>query len=157
MVHDELASLRLELSKSQDALKSANRERMDVQQVLERMRATAIEQRRLAAKAQEASAEIVRRAVNAFHAKDYARAIAAYSNALEVDPLNVYIIDLKSYSQFKAGNVADAIETMRSGLEREPTYVHGYFDLARYHCAARNPPIALEIIRGSFQSSRPIG
>lgn len=137
MVHDELASLRLELSKSQDALKSANRERMDVQQVLERMRATAIEQRRLAAKAQEASAEIVRRAVNAFHAKDYARAIAAYSNALEVDPLNVYIIDLKSYSQFKAGNVADAIETMRSGLEREPTYVHGYFDLARYYCAAR--------------------
>jgi tetratricopeptide (TPR) repeat protein len=149
-VNDELARVRAELDNTREALNSANRERVNVEQVLKRMRDAAIEQRQLAAKAQEASAEIVRRAVNAFHAKDYARAIATYDSALEVDPLNVYIINLKSYSQFKLAKLAQAVETMKSGLEKEPTYVHGYFDLARYQCAAGAPPVALETIKDAL-------
>lgn len=83
----------------------------------------------------------------------YARALATYNSALEVDPLNVYIINLKSYSQFKSGGFAEAIETMKFGLEKDPTYTHGYFDLARYQCAAENPAAALQTITDALSKA----
>jgi septal ring factor EnvC (AmiA/AmiB activator) len=94
-VNSVLAALRSELSETREKLDSAIHKRMDVQQDLERMRTTAIAQQKLAAKEQEASAAIVKQAVDAFHARDYTQAIDTYNNALRVDPLNVHIINLR--------------------------------------------------------------
>jgi septal ring factor EnvC (AmiA/AmiB activator) len=92
-VNSVLAALRSELSETREKLDSAIHKRMDVQQDLERMRTIA--QQKLAAKEQEASAAIVKQAVDAFHARDYTQAIDTYNNALRVDPLNVHIINLE--------------------------------------------------------------
>jgi Flp pilus assembly protein TadD len=85
-------------------------------------------------------------AINAFHKRHYADAIVKYSEALRLNPGDPYIYNLKSYSQFKAGDFAGAIATLSRGLQLDPTYEWGYFDLARYQCAANSPDAALRTI-----------
>jgi tetratricopeptide (TPR) repeat protein len=82
------------------------------------------------------AAEPVRRGINAYHAGDYAGAIAAYDEALALDPENAYVLDLKSYSQFRANDLESAITSVTAALAADPTYVFGYSELARYACAA---------------------
>jgi tetratricopeptide (TPR) repeat protein len=74
--------------------------------------------------------------INAFHRKQYRLAIARYDEALRHNPGDAYIYNLKSYSQFKSGDLTGAIATISKSLEIEPTYDWGYFDLARYQCAS---------------------
>lgn len=85
-------------------------------------------------------------AINAFHRKQYAAAVDKYDEALRLNPGDPYIFNLKSYSQFKAGDTNGAIETMLQSLKMDPSYEWGYFDLARYQCAAGLPQAALGTI-----------
>jgi tetratricopeptide (TPR) repeat protein len=85
-------------------------------------------------------------AINAFHKRRYADAIVKYDEALRLNPGDPYIYNLKSYSQFKAGDFTGAIATLSRGLQLDPTYEWGYFDLARYQCAANSPDAALRTI-----------
>jgi tetratricopeptide (TPR) repeat protein len=98
-----------------------------------------------------ASTPVLTEAIRAFHAKDYARAIVKYDEALELNPGDAYIHNLKSYSQFKAGDAHGAAETLSRALELNPTYDWGYFDLARYQCAAGSPQAALRTINGALE------
>lgn len=77
-----------------------------------------------------------RDAIAAFHARDYKGAVSLYEAALDADPDNAYVINLKAYSFFKLGKLSDAIATQEFGLRIDPGYTWGLFDLARFQCAA---------------------
>jgi tetratricopeptide (TPR) repeat protein len=99
--------------------------------------------------AREATPALIE-AINAFHRRQYGLAITRYDEALRLNPGDPYIYNLKSYSQFKAGNLAGAVATMAKSLELEPTYDWGYFDLARYQCASGAGPAAVETLRAAI-------
>jgi tetratricopeptide (TPR) repeat protein len=84
-------------------------------------------------------------------AKDYARAIAKYNEAIKLDPGDATIQDLKSYSQFKAGDSKGAIDTISRDLELHPAYDRGYFDKARYQCAQRASDAAFQTIKDALE------
>jgi tetratricopeptide (TPR) repeat protein len=98
-----------------------------------------------------AATPLLSQAINAFHAKRYSDAIAKYDAAIAVNPGDAYIHNLKSYSQFKVGDVSGAAQTMARALQLDPTYDWGYFDLARYQCAGGASQAALGTLRDAVQ------
>ena len=60
---------------------------------------------------------VLTQAINAFHRREYDRAIVKYDEALKLNPGDAYIHNLKSYSQFKAGDFPGAAETMSRALQ----------------------------------------
>lgn len=81
--------------------------------------------------------EQVRNAINAYHAGNFRDAVGYYDAALQLDAENPYVLDLKSYSQFRAGDVEGAIASVNQALTLQPAFVYAYSDLARYLCASR--------------------
>lgn len=45
--------------------------------------------------------QYVTQGINAYHSGAYRAAVDAYSRALQLDPQNTYVLDLKGYSLFK--------------------------------------------------------
>jgi tetratricopeptide (TPR) repeat protein len=88
-----------------------------------------------------------RDAIAAFHAHDYASAVSLYDSALAADPGNAYVINLKAYSLFKLGRVSEAIDVQRRGIDTDANYAWGYFDLARFQCAAGDKASAAKSLR----------
>jgi tetratricopeptide (TPR) repeat protein len=88
-----------------------------------------------------------RDAIAAFHAHNYAAAVSLYDIALAADPGNAYLLNLKAYSLFKLGRVSDAIATQQQGIKADPNYAWGFFDLARFQCAAGEKASAAESLR----------
>lgn len=77
-----------------------------------------------------------RDAIVAFHQRDYGTAVAFYDQALHADPNNAYLLNLKAYSLFKLKRINDAIDVQGESIRIDPDYAWGYFDLARFQCAA---------------------
>jgi tetratricopeptide (TPR) repeat protein len=77
-----------------------------------------------------------RYAIEAFHQRDYSTAVSLYDEALRADPNNAFLLNLKAYSLFKLKRVSEAIEVQQQSLRVNPEYAWGYFDLARFQCAA---------------------
>ncbi|HVY89498.1 MAG TPA: hypothetical protein VG942_11555 [Hyphomonadaceae bacterium] len=84
------------------------------------------------------SADFVSRAITQYHNRNYTDAVRIYDQALALDGENSYILDLKSYSQYRASDVTGAIDTVRTALKFRPDYIYGYSELARYACAAKD-------------------
>lgn len=78
-----------------------------------------------------------RDAIVAFHQRDYGTAVALYDQALRADPNNAYLLNLKAYSLLKLKRLGDAIAIQKESIRVDPGYAWGYFDLARFQCAAR--------------------
>jgi tetratricopeptide (TPR) repeat protein len=142
---EELASDVAALADDKNALEAANltleTERRNLASENERLAD------RLTRGRQEArvrAADHIRRGINAYHAGDYASAIADYDEALGLDPENAYTLDLKSYSQFRGGDLNGAIASISTALSVDPSYVYGYSELARYACAAERYDFAVE-------------
>ena len=74
-----------------------------------------------------------------------------YDQALRFNPGDPYIYNLKSYSQFKGGDVHGASQTIARGIELDPTYDWGYLDWARYQCAAGRADRALSTISDALK------
>jgi tetratricopeptide (TPR) repeat protein len=100
-------------------------------------------------RAREATPALIE-GINAFHRRQYGLAVTRYDEALRLNPGDAYIYTLKSYSQFKSGNLAGAAATMSISLELSPTYDWGYFDLARYQCASGAGAAAVETLRAAI-------
>lgn len=79
-----------------------------------------------------ASLSAARAAINAFHSGDLNFAVKLYDEALEMDPENAYLLNLKAYSLFRLKRIDEAIETQKRSLAIDPDYAWGYFDLARF-------------------------
>lgn len=77
-----------------------------------------------------------RAAINAFHAGDLNQAVSLYDEALIWDPGNAYIQNLRAYSLFRLHRIDEAIVGERRSVAADPKYAWGYFDLARFLCAA---------------------
>lgn len=78
----------------------------------------------------------VQNGINLFHVGRYAQAVRAYDSALELDPANPYVVNLKGYSLLRAGDTEESVRALREAVEIDPDYAWGYFDLARALCAA---------------------
>ena len=90
---------------------------------------------------------LTRNAIGAFHLRDYDTAVALYDQALRADPGNAYVLNLKAYSLFKSKRLSTAIGAQKESVRVDPTYAWGYFDLARFQCAAGNFDEARENIK----------
>ena len=88
-----------------------------------------------------ASLAAARAAINAFHSGDLEQAVHLYDEALAADPDDAYLQNLRAYSLFRLGRVSDAIEGERRSVAADPKYAWGYFDLARFLCAASPPQL----------------
>ena len=77
-----------------------------------------------------------RAGINAYHAGDYLGAVALYDIVIRGDSTNAYLLNLRAYSLFKAGRIADAVRGQELSLRADSTYSWGYFDLARFQCAS---------------------
>ena len=77
-----------------------------------------------------------RAAINAFHSGNLQQALQLYDEALSSDPDNAYLQNLRAYTLFRLGRTDEAIEGEKRSVEVDPNYAWGYFDLARFLCAA---------------------
>jgi tetratricopeptide (TPR) repeat protein len=78
----------------------------------------------------------VTQGINYYHQGNYAAAVRSYNEALNLDPENAYVLNLKGYSLFKQRKLKEAIVTLETAVKMAPDYAWGYFDLARAQCAA---------------------
>jgi tetratricopeptide (TPR) repeat protein len=77
-----------------------------------------------------------RAAISAFHGGRLDIAVALYDEALAADPDNAYLQNLRAYSLFRLGRIREALDGERLSVAADPNYAWGYFDLARFLCAA---------------------
>lgn len=133
----------------EQALEAKQTELDDVRQNLEELQVSRDEARESLRRAR-ASTPLVRDAIISYHNRRYQRAVALYDEALRLDPDNVYVLDLKSYSEYRAGLAArnlgntetaeayfdEATKTIEQALDLEPRNLNGYIQLAIYSCAS---------------------
>jgi tetratricopeptide (TPR) repeat protein len=104
-----------------------------------------------AAKAQlsrmNAANEQIRLGVSSFYSKDYTAAIAAYDKAIELDPTNAVVFDLKGYSLLKAGDTQKAIDVLKQATTIQPSYVWAHYDLALAYWAGGDTSSAIAEVR----------
>jgi len=113
----ELARLKSEMESTKTELKTVRGELVNARQAVAASRA----------------------AINAFHAGRLQDAVKLYDEALQADPSNAYLQNLRAYALFRLGHVEQAIEGERRSLVADQQYAWGYFDLARFLCAAKPP------------------
>ena len=94
-----------------------------------------------------------RAAINAFHAGDLTQALNLYDEALKSDPGNAYLQNLRAYTLFRLGRVKEALVGESLSVTADPSYAWGYFDLARFQCAA-SPPEIEEARRAAAEALR---
>jgi tetratricopeptide (TPR) repeat protein len=125
----ERDAVRLEVSTAKEEAKKLNATIAQTQSELDRLRTKIANGRQ--------TTRFTSDAIRHFHNRRYADAVAAYDRALELDPENPWIFDLKSYSEFRLGNVDRAIDTVQKALRLAPEYTYGYSELTRYQCFAK--------------------
>jgi tetratricopeptide (TPR) repeat protein len=79
--------------------------------------------------------QYVTQGINYYHQGIYGAAVHSYDKALNLDPENPYVLNLKGYSLFKQRELKQAIAALQEAVTVEPEYAWGYFDLARAQCA----------------------
>lgn len=131
-----------------DELQRTERQTRDSLSELEKRAATL----RAELKGARAATPVLTEAIRAYHRRNYPQAIAKYDEALRLNPGDAYIHNLKSYSQFKAGDFQGAISTLSRALQLDPSYDWGYFDLARYQCAAGSTEAAIDTITEALKT-----
>jgi tetratricopeptide (TPR) repeat protein len=82
-----------------------------------------------------------RAAINAFHSGNLSEALSLYDEALSSDPNNAYLQNLRAYTLFRLNRMQDAISGERRSVALDQSYAWGYFDLARFLCAASPPDL----------------
>jgi tetratricopeptide (TPR) repeat protein len=138
----EVRAARVQLRELDDSSVKARAELADLHRQLDGARAEL-------KGAREATPALIE-GINAFHRKQYGLAVSRYDEALSLNPGDAYIYNLKSYSQFKARDLQGAVATMSQSLAVSPEYDWGYFDLARYQCAAGTSAAAIETLRAAI-------
>jgi tetratricopeptide (TPR) repeat protein len=94
-----------------------------------------------------AANEQIRLGVSSFYSKDYTAAIAAYDKAIELDPTNVVVFDLKGYSLLKAGDTQKAVDVLKQATTIKPSYAWAHYDLALAYWAGGDSSSAIAEVR----------
>jgi len=90
-------------------------------------------------------------AIEAFHLRDYARAVTLYDQALRADPNSAYLINLKAYALYKLDLFDEAVKVQEEGIKIDPGYAYGFFELARIQCAQRDFSAARKSIQTALK------
>jgi tetratricopeptide (TPR) repeat protein len=98
-------------------------------------------------KRSRAASEYIRIGIDNYHARKYADAVAAYDRAIELDPMNPVIFDLKGYSLLRNGEYQKAVETLKRSIEIDPTYIWGHYNLSLTYWAAGDRSKAVEEVK----------
>lgn len=104
------------------------------QEQLDKANRDLIAEKKRAQSAQQA-VELVASGVNAIHMHDYDKAIDFYNKALDLDPNNAQILDLKGYALFKKGEFDEAIITLKASVIFEPNNPWQLLNLTKAYCA----------------------
>lgn len=110
-----------------------------------------IETARAQLKASREAVSFVTQGINLYHQGQYRAAVTAYDQALQLDPQNPYVANLKGYSLFKAKQLGQSIESLKYAVEIDPNYAWGFFDLTRVLCASKQFPDAEEAAHKALQ------
>ena len=78
---------------------------------------------------------IVESGLGSFNRGDLGQAMTFFDEALEVEPNNAYVWNLKGDTAFKAKDYPTAVHFFEQSVAKDPEYAYGYFDLARGYCA----------------------
>ena len=138
LVFGALVYAAVQLGNLQQQREALQREHVDLVAMVDSSKAEVEEYRQQAQNARQAVAAS-RAAINAFHAGRLEDAVALYDEALKSDPDNAYLQNLRAYALFRLRRVDEAIKGQRLSLAADPNYAWGYFDLARFLCAASLP------------------
>lgn len=92
------------------------------------------------------SSEYLRLGINNFHAKNYDLAVKNYSKAIQLDPENPVIYDLRGYSLYRNKKYKEAIESLQSSIKIDSLYSWGYYDLSLAYWANGNKDEAAQTI-----------
>ena len=85
-----------------------------------------------------------------FFVKDYANAIKFYDKAIEQDPSNPVLFDLRGYALLRGGRIEEAITSLEKSVSLAPDYVWGHYNLALAYGKA-NDPRALDHIKAVLE------
>jgi tetratricopeptide (TPR) repeat protein len=78
---------------------------------------------------------IVASGLGCFNRGDLVGAMKYFDEALEIEPNNAYVWNLKGDVAFKAKDFPTAVRYFEQSIKDDPEYAYGYFDLARGYCA----------------------
>lgn len=98
--------------------------------------------------------EYIRFGINSFQAGNFSAAVSAYDRAIELDPMNPVVFDLKGYSLLRHGEIHKAIETLQRSVELDPTYIWGHYNLALAYWAAGERRNAVTEVRKVLELDR---
>lgn len=101
--------------------------------------------------ASQKALETAKAGIKAYHQGRYEEAVVSYDKALEEDPNNAYLWNLKGYSLFKAHHYDDSIAAFQKAVQVDPQYAWGYFDLARVYCAIKKTDAAATSIQEAIR------
>ncbi len=78
---------------------------------------------------------VVQEAIREHHKGHYDAAVNLYNKALQEDPENSYVLDLRGYTLIRAGKLQDAILSLEQSVAKDPRYARGYYNLTKAYCA----------------------
>jgi tetratricopeptide (TPR) repeat protein len=95
--------------------------------------------------------EYVRFGINSFQAGNFSAAVRAYDRAIELDPMNPVVFDLKGYSLLREGKVPEAIAALRRSVDIDHNYIWGHYNLALAYWAAGDRSNAVAEVKQVLQ------
>ncbi len=98
-----------------------------------------------------ASAEFLRQGINLYHQRRYAEAIAAYTQAIALDPKNAILFDLRGYAYLLERNVTNAVGDLKKAVELNADYPWGRYNLALAYWAADKQDAAVDQLETLLQ------
>ena len=120
-----------DLQEAQAALQQAHKELVEIQEKTKKARSSFV---------------FVQLGLREFFVKDYESAVKFYDKAIDQDPLNPILFDLRGYALLRGDRVNEAIASLEKSVSLSPDYVWGHYNLALAY-GKLNDPRALEQIK----------
>jgi tetratricopeptide (TPR) repeat protein len=89
--------------------------------------------------------------VKKFFGHDFNGALPYYEKAIEVNPTNPVLFDLKGYSLLRAGRTHDAVVALEHAIALDPGYVWGHYNLALAYWAEGEKDQAVAEVRKTIE------
>jgi tetratricopeptide (TPR) repeat protein len=101
----------------------------------ERVRQDSIQESIRASRARRVAAYL-RLGIEGARRGDYKMAIAAYDSAIQLDPGNPVLYDLKGYSLLRSRRLTEAVSSLEKSVAADTTYVWGHYNLSLAYWAS---------------------
>jgi len=89
--------------------------------------------------------------IKKFFGRDFNGALPYYEKAIEVNPTNPVLFDLKGYSLLRAGRTHDAVAALEHAITLDPGYVWGHYNLALAYWAEGEKDQAVGEVRKAIE------